>query len=180
MATSKSKPQWYIVSTQIMLENKIKEEIEKRVSALGLKKRIPEVIVPTQKKIVVKDGKQKIKEDRLFPGYVLIKMAMDNDTFALIRNIEGVKGFISTGKKPKPLTKEEVDNIMKFKDKKQPTYQKTFQSGDAVKISKGAFADFIGTVQSSNTEKGKVKVLISIFGRETPVELDFEDVSKLE
>jgi len=173
------KAQWYIINTAITLENKIKEEILKRVKALSMEKRITDIVIPIQKKIIIKSGQQIIKEERLYPGYVLVKMVMDIDTFTVVRNIEGVKGFISTGKKPKPLSGKEVENIMKFTEDKQPTYKKTFNPGDAVKVSSGAFADMVGTVQDVNAQKGKVKVLISIFGRETPVELDFSDVKKL-
>lgn len=167
------------MGTAITLEKKIKEEIEKRIKALDISRKIREVVIPTQKKIVIKNGKQTIKDEMLYPGYVLVNMVMDTDTFALIRNIEGVKGFISTGRKPKPLSKVEVENMMKFKENKKATYQKTFQSGDAVKITSGAFADFVGTIKDVNAEKGMAKVLVTIFGRETPVELNFDDIKKL-
>lgn len=176
--TSK-KAEWYVISTAVSLENKIKKEIEKRIEALKLEKKFKEIVIPIQKKIVISNGKQKIKEERLLPGYVFINMVMNKDTFSLVRNIEGVKGFISAGKKPMPLTKTEVENMMQFKQEKKATYQKTFKEGDAVKIIKGDFNGFIGNVKESNISKGKVKVLITIFGRETPVELDFDDVQKL-
>lgn len=171
--------QWFVISTAVSLENKIKTEIEKRITALSLERKFKEIVIPIQKKIVISNGKQKIKEERLLPGYIFINMVMDKDTFSMVRNIEGVKGFISAGKKPMPLTKPEVENMMQFKQEKKATFQKTFKEGDAIKVIKGDFNGFIGNVKEANVAKGKVKILITIFGRETPVELDFNDVQKL-
>jgi transcription termination/antitermination protein NusG len=174
------KAKWYIVATARRREQSIKEQIEKRREALGIEKRIPEVVIPTQKKVEIKQGKKVVKEKRLLPGYIVVKMIMDTDTFTLVRNIEGVKGFVSTGKRPKPLSEEEVDNIMKFKEEREvETYEKTFKVGDAVKVKSGAFIDSIGTVKQVYPEKGKIKVDITIFGRETPVELGYSNVEKL-
>jgi transcriptional antiterminator NusG len=174
------KAQWYIVATARRREQSIKEQIEKRREALGIEKRVPEVVIPTQKKIEIKNGKKTVKEKRLLPGYIVVKMIMDTDTFTLVRNIEGVKGFVSAGKRPKPLSEEEINNIMKFKEEKEvEEYEETYKVGDAIKVKSGAFSDSIGTVKEVYPTKGRLKVDITIFGRETPVELSFNDVEKL-
>lgn len=177
--TPKEKPQWYVISTQSGHEQKVADSIKQRVDASGLQKIIEDVLVPIQKKITVKDGKQKVTEERIFPGYVLVKMVLDKDTWELITNIDGVAGFVRTTKNPRPLPEEEVQAIMKFMELEQPSFQASFNIGDAVKITDGAFVDFVGSVSGIDETKGKVKVLISIFGRETPVELSFDQVKKL-
>lgn len=175
----KEKPQWYVISTQSGHEQKVAEAIKQRVEASKLEKLIAEVLVPVQKKITVKEGKQKITEERIFPGYVLLKMVLDKDTWEIITNIEGVASFVRTTTRPRPLPEEEVQAIMKFMEIEQPAFQASFNTGDAVKILDGAFVDFVGSVSEIDETKGKVKVLISIFGRETPVELSFNQVKKL-
>ncbi len=176
---SEAEPKWYVISTQVGHEQKVADAIKQRVDAMGLQKIITDILVPIQKKIVVKEGKQKIKEERLFPGYVLLRMILDQKTWDIITNTEGVSGFVRTTKYPQPLPEQEVKAIMKFMEIEQPAYQATFNKGDAVKITEGAFVDFVGSVSEINEAKGKVKVLISIFGRETPIELDFNQVKKL-
>jgi transcriptional antiterminator NusG len=170
---------WYVVNTQSGHEQRVADEIRKRVEAMELQERITEVLVPVQKKIVVKEGKQTIKEERIFPGYVLVRVDLDRDMQEIIKNTEGVIGFVRTGKDPRPLPDNEVKAIMKFMEVEQPAYQISFNVGDAVKITDGAFVDFVGSVSEIDEEKGKVKVLISIFGRETPVDLEFNQVKKL-
>lgn len=176
---SKEEPQWYVLNTQSGHENKIADAIKQRVEASDLEEIIKEVLVPVQKKIVVKDGKQTVKENRIFPGYVLIKMVLSREAWEIINNIEGVARFVKTTKYPRPLPEEEVQAIMKYMEIEQPAFQASFTVGDAVKILEGAFADFVGSVKEIDETKGKVKVLISIFGRETPVELEFDQVKKL-
>lgn len=175
----KEDPKWYVISTQSGHEQKVADAIKQRVSASGLDKVITDVLVPVQKKIVVKEGKQKVTEERIFPGYVLLKMILDKDTWEIITNIEGITGFVRTTKEPRPLPEEEVQAIMRFMEIEQPAYQATFNINDAVKIIDGAFVDFVGSVNEIDETKGKVKILISIFGRETPVELAFNQVKKL-
>jgi transcriptional antiterminator NusG len=150
-----------------------------RIEAIGLQEKIEEILIPVQKKIFVKKGKQDVKEDKLFPGYVLIKMVLDENTWDAVRNTEGVRGFVKIDKYPKPLPETEVKAIMKFMEVEQPSYQSSFSVGEAVKITEGAFAGFIGSVQNMDNTKGKVKVLISFLGREAPVELDFSQINKL-
>ena len=175
----KEKPKWYVISTQSGHEQKVADAINQRITASKLEKIISEVLVPVQKKITVKDGKQKVTEERIFPGYVLVKMVLDNDTWEIITNIDGVAGFVRTTKHPRPLPEDEVQAIMKFMEIEQPAFQAAFNQGDAVKITDGAFVDFVGSVSEIDETKGKVKILISIFGRETPVELAFNQVKKL-
>lgn len=175
----KQEPRWYVISTQSGHEQKVADSIKMRVKASKLESLIADVLVPVQKKITVKEGKQKINEERIYPGYVLIKMVLDKNTWEIITNIEGVARFVRSSKYPRPLPDEEVQAIMKFMELEQPAFQASFNIGDAVKISEGAFVDFVGSVSEIDETKGKVKVLISIFGRETPVELAFNQVKKL-
>lgn len=169
---------WYVLTVQNGHEASIAKAIQQRVEATKNENNISEVLIPTQKKIVVKGGKQSVKEERIFPGYVLIKMDLSDETWSLIANTEGVKGFVKTDKYPRPLPENEVKAIMKFMEVEQPSYAASFSVGEAVKIVDGAFADFIGSVQEIDDEKGKAKVLISFLGREAPVELDFSQISK--
>ncbi len=173
------KAKWYVLNIRTGYENSIKKELQQRIEATGLQDKIEEIFIPVQKKIFVKKGKQDVKEDKLFPGYVLIKMELDENTWDIVKNTEGVRGFVKTDKYPKPLPEAEVKAIMKFMEAEQPSYQSSFSVGEAVKISDGAFAGFIGSVQSIDNTKGKIKVLISFLGREAPVELDFSQVNKL-
>lgn len=173
------KAKWYVLNIRTGYENSIKKELQQRIEATGLQGKIEEVLVPVQKKIFVKKGKQDVKEDKLFPGYVLIKMELNENTWDIVKNTEGVRGFVKTDKYPKPLPEAEVKAIMKFMEVEQPSYQSSFSVGEAVKIVDGAFAGFIGSVEYIDNTKGKIKVLISFLGREAPVELDFSQVNKL-
>lgn len=176
---SNPKAKWYVLNIRTGYENSIKKELQQRIEATGLQDKIEEILIPTQKKIIVKKGKQNVMADKLFPGYVLIKMELDGYTWDIVKNTEGVRGFVKTDKYPRPLPESEVKAIMKFMEVEQPSYQTSFSVGEAVKITDGAFADFIGSVQEIDTTKGKIKVLISFLGREAPVELDLSQVSKL-
>ena len=177
--TKNPNAKWYVLNIRTGYENSIQKEIKQRAEATDTQDMILEVFVPVQKKIVVKKGKQDVKEDKLFPGYVLIKMELNDRTWDIVRNTEGVRGFVKTDKYPRPLPESEVQAITKFMEVEQPSYQTSFSVGEAVKITEGAFADFIGSVQEIDTTKGKIKVLISFLGREAPVELEFSQVSKL-
>ncbi len=179
--TKKENPnaKWYVLNIRTGYENSIQKELKQRIEATGMEDNIVDILVPTQKKIFVKKGKQEVKEEKIFPGYVLVKMDLDSKTWDLVKNTEGVRGFVKTDKYPKPLPESEVKAITKFMEVEQPSYQASFSVGEAVKITDGAFADFIGSVQDIDNAKGKIKVLISFLGREAPVELDFTQVSKL-
>lgn len=170
---------WYVLTVQNGHENSIAKAITQRTEATSNEMNITQVLIPTQKKIVVKGGKQTVKEERIFPGYVLIQMDLNNETWALIANTEGVKGFVKADRYPRPLPDNEVKAIMKFMEVEQPSYQTSFSIGEAVKITDGAFADFIGSIQELDSTKGKAKVLISFLGREAPVELEFSQISKI-
>ncbi len=170
---------WYVLNIRTGYENSIQKELKQRIEATGMEDRIVDILVPTQKKIFVKKGKQEVKEEKIFPGYVLVKMELDTRTWDLVKNTEGVRGFVKTEKYPKPLPESEVRAITKFMEVETPSFQTSFSVGEAVKITEGAFADFIGSVQDIDTTKGKITVLISFLGREAPVELDLTQVSKL-
>lgn len=170
---------WYVLNIRNGYENSIQKELKQRIEATGMEDKIVDILVPVQKKIFVKKGKQEVKEEKIFPGYILIKMELDNKTWDLVQNTEGVRGFVKTDRYPKPLAESEVQAITKFMEVEQPSFQTSFSVGEAVKITEGAFADFIGSVQEIDTTKGKIKVLISFLGREAPVELELSQVTKL-
>jgi transcriptional antiterminator NusG len=171
---------WYIINSYSSHEKKVANLIEQRVKANNLEKYVPKVVVPTQEKIVVKKGEKQTVEERLFPGYILVQMDIDHDeSWRIVRTTEGVTGFVGNSKKPSPLSEKEVNGIMKFMDVKQPAYKPSFSVGDAVKVLDGPFKDFVGSISEINEDKGQVKVLLSVFGRETPIVLDFLQVNKL-
>jgi transcription termination/antitermination protein NusG len=172
-------PQWYVVNIQSGHEKSVLINLNQRIEATESQDLIKEILIPMQKKIVVKKGKQEIKEERIFPGYILVKMVLTNRTVELVTNTEGVRGFVRTESKPRSLPESEVKAIMKYMEVEQPAYQSSFSVGEAVKITDGAFADFIGSVKEIDDSKGKIKVLISFLGREAPVELDFSQVNKM-
>lgn len=174
-----NKFKWYVVNTYSGHEKKAQAQLEQRIEATGSEKSFGEILVPIQNKIVVTEGKKKTVEERIFPGYILVEMEMNDMNWSLVRNTEGVTGFVGTGRTPAPLSKIEVEGIKKFMQVEQPAYQASFSIGDAVKITDGAFADFVGSVKEINEAKGQVKVLISVFGRETPIDLDLLQVKKL-
>ncbi len=177
--TSNPNAKWYVLNIRTGYENSIQKELKQRAEATGMEDKIDEILVPVQKKITVKKGKQEVKEEKIFPGYILVKMELDNKTWDLVTNTEGVRGFVKTDKYPKPLAESEVLAITKFMEVEQPSFKTSFSVGEAVKITEGAFADFIGSVEEIDTTKGKIKVLISFLGREAPVELDLSQVEKL-
>lgn len=170
---------WYVVHTASGHENKAANTIRQRVEAMELSEQIAEVLVPTQKKIVVESGKKREIQEKLFPGYVLVRMELNDTTWGAVRNTAGVTGFVGAGAKPTPLAEKEVEAILKFSKLEAPKFEARFAVGDSVRISDGPFADFLGKVEEMDEDKGKLKVLVSIFGRETPVELDFLQVSGL-
>lgn len=176
---SKKDLKWYIVHTYSGHENKVQTQLATRIKANKMEDTICKVIVPTQDKIIISKGKKKSIKEKIFPGYVLIQMVLNDDTWYVVRNTEGVTGFVGNKKVPTPLTDDELKSIMAFTEVKQPTYQSSFSVGDAVKVVDGPFTDFVGSINEINQDKGQVKVLLSVFGRETPVVLDFLQVKKL-
>lgn len=171
--------QWYVVHTYSGHENKVAAQLKERVNALNLSNKIQDILVPTQEKIEIREGKKYTVEEKIFPGYILVKIILDDETWHTIRGAEGVTSFVGTGSRPTPLSETEIKMILKFMKMGAPTYKSEFSVGEAIKIVDGPFTDFLGTVDEINEEKGKLKVLVSIFGRETPVELDFLQASKL-
>lgn len=170
---------WYIVHTYSGHEDKVARSLMQRVETMGFENRIFEVIVPTRETIKVSQGKKENVKERIFPGYILVKMVLDDESWVLVRTTPGVTAFIGAGNKPQPISEKEVEAIQKFMKMEEPLYKTTFSAGEAVKIIDGPFADFLGTIDEIDETKGKLKVLVSIFGRETPVELDFLQVNKL-
>jgi transcriptional antiterminator NusG len=173
------KARWFILNTYSGHEKKVATQITQRAKANAVEEDILEVLVPTQEKIMVSEGKKRKKEEKIFPGYVLVHMRLTEKTWQIVRNTEGVTGFVGTEHRPTPLTEKEVKSIMAFTKVEQPAYTASFSLGDAVKVMDGPFKDFVGSINEINEDKGQVKVLLSIFGRETPVVLDFLQVSKL-
>jgi len=170
---------WYVVHTYSGHEQKVADALKQRLEAFGLKEQITEILVPTQEKIVIDAGKKKTIRERLFPGYVMVRMILTDETWGVVRNTTGVTGFVGAGAKPTPLPPHEVDAILKFTKLAAPKFELKFKVDETVKVIDGPFTDFLGKVDEIDEEKGKVKVLVSVFGRETPIELDFLQVSRL-
>lgn len=170
---------WYVIHTYSGHENKVAITLKQRVLSIGLEDKIFNILVPTQEKIVISEGKKRSVKEKLFPGYILVNMILSDATWHAIRSTSGVTGFVGTGDKPSPLPEKEVKSIIKFMKMEAPKFEAKFNLGDSVKIIDGPFSDFIGKVEALDEEKGKVTVLVSVFGRETPVELDFLQVSPL-
>ncbi len=170
---------WYVLNIRTGYENSIQKEIKQRAQATGMQDKIVDILIPVQKKIFVKKGKQEVKEEKIFPGYILIKMELDNRTWDLVQNTEGVRGFVKTDRYPKPLAESEVKAITKFMEVEQPSFQTSFSVGEAVKITEGPFEKIIGSVQEIDTTRGKIKVLVTFLGTEAPVELELSQVEKL-
>ncbi|HSW88170.1 MAG TPA: transcription termination/antitermination protein NusG [Candidatus Saccharimonadales bacterium] len=179
IANAAKNAKWYIVHTYSGHENKVAKTLRQRAETMGYDAKIAEIIVPTRDTIKVSQGKKESVKEKIFPGYVLVKMELTDETWLLVRTTQGVTAFIGASNKPTPISEKEVEAIQKFMQLEQPTYKASFSVGEAVKIVDGPFADFLGTVESIDETKGKIRVLVSIFGRETPVELDFLQVTKL-
>lgn len=170
---------WYVVHTYSGHENKVATNLKQRIETMKLADRIFEIIVPTRNVVTVRHGKKEEVKEKIFPGYILVKMVLDDQSWLAVRTTQGVTAFVGAGNKPTPISEKEVDTILKFMKLEAPKYKTSFSVGEAVKIVDGPFADFLGSVETIDEAKGKIKVLVSIFGRETPVELDFLQISKL-
>lgn len=177
--TEDPKAKWYVVHTSSGHEVRVMETLRQRVETMGLKDSVFEMLVPTQDKIIIRGGKKAQVKEKIFPGYMLVKMILDDPTWLAVRTTAGITGFVGAGNKPTALSEIEVKNIQKFVSSPAPRYKSKFVTGEAVKITDGPFSDFLGTIHEIDEEKGKVKVLVSIFGRETPVELDFLQITKI-
>lgn len=170
---------WFVVHTYSGHEVRVMEGLHQRVESMKLADRILEILIPTQEQIQIRAGKKHNVTEKIFPGYILVRMILDDASWLAVRTTQGVTGFVGIGNKPTPIADEEVETIQKFMSMEAPKFRTKFSTGEAVKIVDGPFAEFLGSIESIDEEKGKLRVLVSIFGRETPVELDFLQVKKL-
>ncbi|MDQ6790915.1 MAG: transcription termination/antitermination protein NusG [Candidatus Dormibacteraeota bacterium] len=170
--------QWYVIHAYSGHEEKVKKNLEKRIESMDMHDKILEVFVPMEDEIEIKDGKRRHVQKRIFPGYILVKMVMSDESWYVVRNTPGVTSFVGSGNKPVPLQENELRSILK-QVKQEPQIRVEFQLGESVRVVDGPFADFLGKVDEINAEKGKLKVLVNMFGRETPVELDLLQVEKV-
>jgi transcriptional antiterminator NusG len=177
--SDENKPQWYVAHCYSGYENKVKKNLEHRIESMGMANRIHEVIVPTEEQVELRDGQRRVVERRIYPGYVLVNMILDEESWYVVRNTPGVTGFVGIGNKPTPLRQEEVDRIMRRMEAEEPVAEVKVKAGDKVRIVEGSFVDFHGTVDEVYADKGKARVLVSFFNRETPIEVDLLQVEKL-
>ncbi len=176
---SEEGPNWFVIHCYSGYENKVRHNLEQRIASMGMKGKIFDVIVPTEEEIEVKDGKRRTVERRVFPGYILVQLILTEESWYVVRNTPGVTGFVGMGNTPTPLRPEEVSQILKRMEAEAPKVKVTFKSGQKVRIVDGPFNDFIGVVSEIDMDRTKVRVMVSFFGRETPVELDFLQVEKV-
>jgi len=170
---------WFVVHCYSGYENKVRHNLEQRIESMGMKDQIFDVVIPTQEEIEVKDGKRRSIERHVFPGYVLVNMLMNEESWYVVRNTPGVTGFVGMGNDPIPLRPEEVSQILRRMEAEAPTIKVTYKPGEKVRIIDGPFNDFHGTVDEIDMERSKVRVMVNFFGRSTPVELDFLQVEKV-
>jgi len=172
---------WYVVHTQTGAEDKVKTSLENKIVSHSLKDLISRVIIPTEQVSEVRAGKRKISQRKFFPGYLLVEMELNEQTYLFIKTTPGVTGFIGLGKRPMPLPQQEVDNILKRTEETQakPSPKIVFERGEQIRVTEGPFMNFNGTIEEMHPEKGKLKASISIFGRSTPVELEYWQVEKI-
>lgn len=172
---------WYVIHTQTGQENKVQSNLEQKLRQGAVAESVGQVLVPTERVSEIRAGKKRISERKFFPGYLLVQMAMTDENWHLVRTTQGVTGFIGAGRKPVPLSEEEVNEILRQTEarKDKPTPRVTFSKGEGVRVIEGPFANFNGAIEEVNTQRGKLKVMVSIFGRQTPVELEFWQVERL-
>lgn len=170
---------WYVIHTYSGYEDRVKKNLEQRIQTMDVQDKIFEVIVPTEDEVEIRDGQRRTVAKKVFPGYILVHMTLDDTSWHVVRNTPGVTGFVGSGTHPIPLEDSEVSGIIKQMQAEAPRVKIGYAKGQSVRITDGPFAEFIGTVDEVSSDKGKIKVLLSFFGRETPVELDFLQVEKL-
>jgi transcription termination/antitermination protein NusG len=174
---------WYVIHTYAGYENKVKTNLGSRIHTMQMEDKIFDVVIPMEDVMEIKGGRKQVVQKKVFPGYLLVKMIYDDDSWYVVRNTPGVTGFVSsgTGQKPTPLSRREVEKILTVKEEetKKPAFRLEFEEGDTVRIISGPFADFTGTISEINVDQSKLKVLVSIFDRETPVELGFDQVARV-
>jgi transcriptional antiterminator NusG len=170
--------EWYVIHSYSGYENKVQKNLYHRIESMGMQDKIFQVVVPTEEEVELRDGQRRTVERRVFPGYILVEMLLDEDSWYVVRNTPGVTGFVGSGNKPTPLHQEEVDKIIKRMDAEVPKIKVSFKIGQKVRIVEGPFEDFTGTVDDIDIERARVRVLVNFFGRETPIELDFLQVER--
>jgi transcriptional antiterminator NusG len=170
---------WYVVHTYAGYENKVKANLDTRIRSMNMEDKIFEVVIPIEDVIEFKSGKKQVVQKRIFPGYLMVRMYVDDDSWYVVRNTPGVTGFVGSGAKPVPLATREVEKILQVKPVERLKPRLEFEVGESVRVVTGPFANFTGTISDINVDQSKLKVLVNIFGRETPVELSFEQVAKL-
>jgi len=169
---------WYVIHTYSGYEDRVKKNLEHRTESMDVKDRIFQVVVPTEDEVEIREGQRRTVAKKVFPGYILVDMVLDDSSWYVVRNTPGVTGFVGHGTRPVPLEEDEVKRILKQMEAEVPRIRVGYVKGQSVRITDGPFAEFIGTVDEVYADKGKVKVLLSFFGRETPVELDFLQIEK--
>src|SRR5512143_2237436 len=174
-----TKPQWYVVHCYSGYENKVKKNLEHRAASMGMTQYILQVVVPTEEQVELKEGQRRIVERRIYPGYVLVQMTLNEESWYVVRNTPAVTGFVGIGTKPTPLRQEEVDRIMRRMEAEEPVPQVKVKAGDRVRIVEGSFVDFSGVVDEVYPDKGKARVLVSFFNRETPIEVDLLQIERV-
>ena len=170
---------WYVINTYSGHENKVKQNLEHRVHTMGQERNVRQVVVPTEQISEMKDGQKVQTEKRTMPGYVLVNMEMTDDAWGLVKNTPGVTGFVGASNEPVPLTQDEVNRLLHREQEVRPRSRATFQIGESVKVISGPLSDFSGEISEVNEDAQRLKVLVSIFGRETPVEVGFDQVKKV-
>ncbi|AKX95333.1 transcription termination/antitermination protein NusG [Moorella thermoacetica] len=170
---------WYVIHTYSGYENKVKANLEKRVESMNMGDKIFRVVVPMEDEVQIKDGKRKIVKRKVYPGYVMVEMVLTDASWYVVRNTPGVTGFVGTGNKPIPLREEEVDQILQQMGVEEPRPRIDVTVGENVRVTSGPFENFIGSIEEIMPDKGKLRVLVSMFGRETPIELDFNQIEKI-
>lgn len=170
---------WYFIHTYAGYEEKVQKYLEQRIDTMGMQDKIFRVIVPTEEEVEIRDGERKTKQKRLFPGYVMVQMIMDEESWYVVRNTPSVTGFVGTETEAMPVSQEEADRILERMEEEEPRIKVDFRVGETVRVTEGPFADFMAVVEEIYPERGKVRLLVSFFGRETPVEMDFMQVEKV-
>lgn len=170
---------WYVIHTTSGYEENVAHNLRQRIESLGMEEKIFDVLVPKEKKIKIRNGKRKVVEEKIFPGYVLVNMIVTDDSWYVVRNTPNVTGFASVGNTPTPMDEKEVKSLQRRMGMEEPTYQLDLQTGETVRIVDGPFKDMEGKVAEIDTDRGKIKVMVAMFGRETPIELDSLQVKKI-
>ena len=170
--------EWYVIHSYSGYENKVRKNLLHRIESMDMQDKIFQVVVPTEEEVELRDGQRRVIERRVFPGYILVEMVLDEDSWYVVRNTPGVTGFVGSGNSPTALRSEEVDKILKRMDAEAPKIKISFKVGQKVRVVEGPFEDFMGTVDEIDLDRTRVRVLVNFFGRETPIELDFLQVER--